>query len=213
MIIIAFAGVARGGKTTAARCLHSWCLDRNMNPTICSFASPIKKAAAYLGITKEKDPDKYRATLQRWGATRRDPAFRPGVTGPHYWTNKVLAEITSRASEERAVYTKMDRLGFSAEFKETVLIFDDLRYIDELSLIKHIGGTVVFVDGASRISDLLAEWRQHESEALAMSYSFGLLPDEVFDYYIPNRGTEEEFNTTINRVASVWVDSGVMVQS
>lgn len=210
MIIIAFAGIARSGKTTAANLVAEWAKDKNLNPVICSFAGPIKRAAAYLGITKDKDPVLYRKTLQRWGETRRNVSFRPGITGPHYWTNKVVEDIVKHAQAEKAHYRRLEGLGMSDLFKETILLFDDLRYLNELQLVQGLNGVVVYVDGARRQTDITAEWRQHESEALAMSYTFGLIPDGVFDYYVPNNTTEANFKSMVGDLASIWVDAEVL---
>jgi len=54
MRIVAFAGLARAGKTTAAEMFADWCTRHGLNPVRMSFAEDLKKAAAYLRISKEK---------------------------------------------------------------------------------------------------------------------------------------------------------------
>lgn len=210
MIVVAFAGLARGGKTTSAQMLRDWCNQHGMDARICSFAELMKKAAVRIGLSKETDPTLYRSTLQRWGENKRNPKYQPGRSGPDYWVNKSMALLMKHAAEERLLYERIDRLDLNNEFKERVIIFDDMRYPNELEAIKSIGGSTVFVDGLSRITDILADWRQHESEAMSVMYTFGALPDETFDYYITNNSSEENLKELINILAPMWLDMEIM---
>jgi hypothetical protein len=207
MHVVGFAGLARGGKTTAARILFDWCKQHGMNPMLYSFAQPMKRAARRVGLDKDTNPETYRKTLQRWGESRRDPQYKPGITGPDYWVNRVLGELVGIQGREQEEYRRIDKLHWNREFKETVVIFDDMRYPNELALIQRLNGTTVFVDGAHRLKDLDVDWRQHESERLAMMYTAGTLPDDVFDYYVQNDGSEEEFKALVNTLAPAWIDA------
>jgi hypothetical protein len=73
-------------------------------------------------------------------------------------------------------------------------------------MVQALNGTTVFVDGAPRLKDLHADWRQHESEKLAMLYTFGSLPDEIFDFYVKNDRSEEEFKKIVEALAPAWID-------
>jgi len=209
LIIVAFAGVARGGKTTAARLLHDWCMDHDLKPIIMSFAQPMKEAAKRIGLSKDTNPELYRKTLQRWGESRRDPAYKPGITGPDYWVNRSIKTIARLADAEKAEYMHMDKYEWNREFKEYVIIFDDMRYLNELELITDLGGTTIFVDGASRLKDMGAKWRMHESEKMAMMYTYGHLPD-VFDYYITNHHGEQTLKELVDHLAPAWLDMEIM---
>jgi hypothetical protein len=209
LIIVAFAGLARGGKTTAANYLFDWCKEHGLNPVRMSFAKPMKDAAERLGLSKDKDPKKYRAVLQRWGETRRDPKFRPGVSGDGYWVNRAVLNLLKLAKAEAAMYKHFDKHGFHSEFKETVAIFDDVRYMNELEMIEGMGGTTVFIDGMARIQDMDAEWRKHESERLAMLYSYGHYPD-IFDYYVNNNYSEDTLKQLVDHLAPAWLDMEIM---
>jgi len=62
--IIAFMGLARSGKTTAANAIKNF-LDSHKDehfivPTILSYANPIKDAMRELGIDKKNQPETYR---------------------------------------------------------------------------------------------------------------------------------------------------------
>lgn len=206
MHVIGFAGLARGGKTTAAQFMYKWCMDHGMNPMLYSFAQPMKRAAKRIGLDKDTNPELYRKTLQRWGESRRNPDYKPGITGPDYWVNRVLLELAQIQIDEQNNYARMDRFYWNKEFKETVIIFDDMRYINELEMVQALNGTTIFVDGALRLKDLHADWRQHESEKLAMLYTFGSLPDEIFDFYVKNDRSEEEFKEIVEALAPAWID-------
>ena len=215
MIVVAFAGLARGGKTTTANLLANWCLEHSLSPTIMSFAEPMKLAAKRLGLDKETEPEKYRKTLQRWGETRRDPNFRPTGkpsrrSGEDYWLRRVAILILQKQLAERDKYAALALLNKEKEHCEKVLIFDDLRYLNELEFIRCIGGTTVFVDGRERIKDIDAPFRQHESEALAAFYTDGLLPDNAIDFLITNDGSLTSLKNLTNRLAPVWLDMSVM---
>ena len=206
MHVIGFAGLARGGKTTAAQFMYKWCMDHGMNPMLYSFAQPMKRAAKRIGLDKDTQPELYRKTLQRWGESRRNPDYKPGITGPDYWVHRVLLELAEIQIDEQTNYARMDRFSWNNEFRETVIIFDDMRYMNELEMVQALNGTTVFVDGALRLNDLDADWRRHESEKLAMLYTFGSLPDEIFDFYVKNDRSEEEFKKIVEALAPAWID-------
>lgn len=206
MRIIAFNGLARGGKTTCAEILEEWCSHHLMNPIRCSFADPMKKAARRIGLSKDDDPKKYRAVLQRWGENKRNPKYQPGRSGPDFWISRVEKMIAAHAVDEKTRYALMSDHDLNEEFKETILIFDDLRYMNELELIRKMGGISVFVDGITRVSDLGADWRQHESELLAMGVTLGIVDGAIFDYYLPNNETKDKLKALIDYLAPAWLD-------
>lgn len=211
MIVIAFAGLARGGKTTSAQYMKKWCNSHGLDATICSFAEPMKAAARRIGLSKDNNPTKYREVLQRWGENKRNPAYQPGRSGPNYWVDKMRKHLLRIASDEKKMYYKLYTYHNESSFREKVVIFDDLRYLNELGLVAEFKGTAIFVDGASRIDDLDAEWRKHESEAMATLYTLGQLPDELFDFYVVNEGSERQLKKLIETLAPVWVDLETVV--
>lgn len=211
MVVVAFAGLARGGKTTCARMFKTWCDKHGLDATICSFAEPMKAAARRIGLSKDNNPTKYREVLQRWGENKRNPNHQPGRSGPNYWVNRMRTHLLNTAAAEKSGYYKLWSYQNENRFKEKVVIFDDLRYLNELDLVMDFKGTAVFVDGASRLKDLDAEWRKHESEALATLYTCGALPDELFDFYITNTSSEKDLAKLVQKLAPIWVDLETVV--
>jgi len=206
MRIVAFAGLARAGKTTAAEMFADWCTRHGLNPVRMSFAEDLKKAAAYLRISKETQPKLYRELLQKWGSNKRNPDYQPGRSGPNYWVSRTATNMVRQAHDEKMEYIRHYSLGTEDEWRERVVILDDLRYINELNLMASIDGVTVFVDGLERITDLKAEWRAHESEALATLYTLNQIDEDVFDFLLPNAGGKEELQAKIDKLAPIWLD-------
>ena len=153
MKVIAFSGRARVGKshitTTLARALWD---SGNYVPVVLPLALPLKRAAAEAGFAKDEDPTGYRAYCQEHGAAKRE------ANADHWlelWHSMFLD-------------TAMRELGSSREF---VVIVDDVRYQNELTLIGNMSDSkTIFVDEGSRsgtLEDDNAEWRNHHSEYLA----------------------------------------------
>lgn len=206
MRIVAFAGLARAGKTTAAEIFAEWCTRHGMQPVRMSFAEDLKKAAKWLKISKETQPRLYRELLQRWGSQKRDIGHQPGRTGPDFWVNRTARNIIKHAMDERADYNRCCALDLEDSWRERVLIFDDLRYTNELNMMVDLDGVTVFVDGLERITDLRADWRNHESEMLATLVTLGQIDEDVFDFHLPNNQGLEVLRAKIDKLASAWLD-------
>lgn len=214
MKIIAFAGLARSGKTRSCDLMEKWAKDNGYRVVRMSFAGPLKDALKRAGITKEKNPSLYREVAQRWGESRRDPEYRPGVTGPDYWVMKTLHRLIELAEDEHARYLRADRAGTPAVWKETLVLFDDVRYENECRMVKSMGGTLIFVSAWERLFRkgnkdewLEGSWRWHESEQLAIEFEVGVSDDVWFDYVLVNEQTDAHLAKSIPHYASLWIDN------
>lgn len=155
MITIILAGQARVGKTTAANTIAAVAREAGLTPVILPFAKAIKDAALAAGLTKEANPNEYRAFCQNEGGGRR-------ADEPDYWVNKFLESWKELETAEKATLDS-DNL-----FSETIVIVDDCRYPNELAAAKKIGAITVFISRDGRIlDDSNGEWRKHESEQMA----------------------------------------------
>jgi hypothetical protein len=214
MKIIGFAGLARSGKTESCKLMERWAMKNGYRVVRMSFAGPLKDALKRAGITKDGDPKKYREIAQRWGECRRDPKYRPGVTGPDYWVSKVANQLLQVSAYEHERYVKCDAAGNLKAWRETLVLFDDVRYENECKLIKGMGGTMVFVSAWDRLfrrgnkSEWIeGSWRWHESEQMAIEFEVGTLEDIWFDYVLVNERTEKELNMAIPHFAPIWIDN------
>jgi len=198
MRIIAFGGLAQAGKTAAAQHLAKVAFDSGYIPKIEHFAAPLKQAADILGASKKEQPELYRLVCQYLGSSFRDPEFEPGVTGPHYWVNMLHGRLRQAEKEEQKRLDSPTPIGFY----ETLVIIDDVRYQNEVDLIRRWNGTLAFVDAWARLRlteewDNLPKWRRDPSERLAWDYGMGIEPDELFDYALSNNGPIEMLHDAV----------------
>jgi len=202
MRIIAFGGLAQAGKTTAAELLARAAFDAGYSPVFERFAGPLKDASNMLGADKESRPDLYRKFCQYVGGNFRDPEFSPPHTGPDYWV-----ELAGRRFRELEKGELADR--DHDHWHETLVIVDDVRYQNEIDLIRKWGGTLVFIDGWRRLGlpESVATWpawRLDPSEDLAISYSLLKSPDQTFDFIVTNNGTQDDLGTVVRSMRAQW---------
>jgi hypothetical protein len=205
MKVIAFAGLGQAGKTTAVDEICQWCMEKDGKffPVRLSFAGPLKEAMALMGARKGGRKDAlYRKGCQLIGDTFRDQEFVPGVTKPDYWVNLMHDRFCTETLSES------DRLTIDAGkcWRETLVLIDDVRFINEIRLIQEDwDGKVIFIDGYRRLKkDMGAEWRQHSSEQLATQYTMGNLDDETMDYTVTNNSNEADFRRGLRMLTPLW---------
>jgi len=204
MRIIQISGKGRVGKTTLAHLIAKYSLDLGFNPVILPFADAIKKMAEANGITKEADSTQYREFCQKLGASRR-------AEDPDYWITRTYETIQEYMLKE--IDNKKEKPNF-----EYVIIQDDVRYTNELAFGRDLVATQIFVSSDYReLSEDKAEWRNHESEALAnaVEESFtGEAPndyDETFDIIIFNGdGYLPTLEKEVKNNLQLWLDIGYL---
>lgn len=175
MQIVGFGGLAKAGKTTAGRILAEWAFKRGYHVVMDGFAAPLKQAAAIMGFHKGGDTDHlYRAFCQCAGAMARNE-------GNVDWFVKLMSHrLDLLAMDEQ------NALVGDAPFHETIVIIDDVRFLNEVSLLKAYHARTVFICAAKRLTDMGAAWRKHESEQMALDYTSKGEDDETFDFSVPN---------------------------
>ena len=189
MKIIAFAGLAQSGKTTAADAVfHDLAAGDYAEPTIEMFAGPLKHAAITLGCPKNEQPDLYRKFCQEIVSNFRDPSYVRDVTGPDYWVQWMERRLTQIEIAEQEASLALDFHGLNEHYTESVVLIDDVRYMNELEMLRRWDACTVFIDASKRLGDLTVGWRQHESEALAYNYTTGAIAEDLFDFHITNNG-------------------------
>ena len=171
-----------------------------------SFALPMREAwerlASFLTwrtgelVNRETKPNLYRTVMQKWGSSRRQ-------ANPDHWVERMAGRLIQHNYEEKKRYETNTDVG---TWRETLVLIDDIRYTNEVELIRDLDGVVVFVDPKKRI-DLTGEWRAHESEALAMGYIEGAFDDEMFDEVIVNNKTTQVLFETIRTRGNCWLST------
>jgi hypothetical protein len=191
MITLLIAGQARVGKTTTASIINSLAKKRDFNPVILPFAAAIKEQAEQQGLTKDKNPDEYRAFCQSLGEGKRKE-------NPDYWVERFKEKWLEYDAADRKASQCFDKL-----WKETVIIVDDCRYLNELNFGKTIGAKSLFISHGNReLVDANASWRNHESEHMANEYESGNKDYlDIFDFVIHNNKTLTKLSSKIeNRI-------------
>jgi len=196
MKIIALAGMGKSGKTTAAIAMAKALFDEGYTPILEHFAGPLKDASHSLGFVKDGEYNHlYRKFCQFVGETAREES-------PEWWVNLMAERLDDIADQEAST------IG-ADNWHERVVLIDDIRYENELALVKKYSGKIVFVSAQSRLKDLDAEWRQHHSERLARLYENGEFEDELFDTTVSNNSDNDvdSFKAVVSRLAVQMVNT------
>ena len=178
MIVIGFAGPGRVGKSSITTPLKNIALAHGWNPSVISFATPIKERAEAMGLSKEKNPEKYRAFCQNLGAKARKK-------NPKHWIEEWFVSFDKLKELEK-------------ESNEPYIVFvDDCRYENELETIRALGGRVYFIHPGDReLVEASFPWRVHESEELA-NHTIGDWDKfkDLYDGIIYNDGNLDKLDT------------------
>ena len=172
MKIVGFAGKGRVGKTTVVLDIVEYVLRNHHNeytPVLLPFALPLKTAvsleAGYRNWQhyKNEQPEAYRRACQFEGDLARQ-------TNPDHWVNMWYEDVMSFRDKE--------------DHREALILVDDVRYHNELDIIKKLGGSVYFIAHGRRIlEDEDAIWRDHPSEEMANFIEDGLTIDAQLMLY------------------------------
>lgn len=143
-MIIGLAGFKRTGKDTFASYFPS-------NFTRIAFAEPLKQAAAIIydvPITVFEDELKD-ATNEKWGITHRDMLINVSQkmreVEPDHWVRLMASRI----------------LNVFMQGPDQHILITDVRQLNELQMIEHLGGAVYLVQRKG------VAWNGHPSEKMA----------------------------------------------
>lgn len=195
MITILLSGQARVGKTTAAEFIFDYAKKNDFKPVILPFAKSIKDEAAAAGLSKDTDPHGYRKYCQDIGEGKRKE-------DPDYWLNlfkKKWKELLDKDSKNSQDENKL--------WRETVVIVDDCRYLNELNFGRTSGAVTVFLSRGSReLFEQSGEWRQHESEVMANLTENGHKDYvQMFDWIVKNEGSVEDLHAKLVDRLPIWL--------
>jgi len=205
MRIIQISGKGRVGKTTLAHLIAKYSFELGYIPVILPFADAIKKQAAALGITKEKNSSAYREFCQQLGANRRSE-------DPDYWV------VRSYESIQEYMIKELDNKKDGKTNFEYVIIQDDVRYMNELAFGRDMVATQIFLSqGIRKLEEEDADWRDHESEFLAndIEHSYKKTNtqgkyDDLFDVIITNDDELDDLDYLVKQAIEYWLDIGYL---
>lgn len=149
--IVAFAGIARAGKTTAAVALTERLRELGVSVLTLKFADPLYTSLAILGLDKNLTPDPFRIAAQRLGSALRE-------SDEDYFVKQMDAKV-------RAAYEGPGE-------RPDLVVIDDCRYPNEAEWVCGWGGGIFYVDPGERAETLGLNTNptyQHESEAMAVN--------------------------------------------
>lgn len=176
--IIAFHGKLKSGKSTAAKLFIEKGYVRHF------FAKTLKDMVRCLGLTeehingslKEEPTDLLMGKSPRWAMQSIGTQWGRDLIHPDIWVNAFKNTMP----------------------KDVNIVCDDLRFPNEYSMIKSLGGMVVKIERPD-----LESKSTHESEIHELPY----------DYLIENAGTIEEFEEKVKSFIDACERKGNMLAS
>lgn len=167
MLVIGIAGPAGTGKDTLAQAISSECHERELRRRILHFATPLKEACMALwGFTHTQVWNTKDAVDPRWGFSPRQAMQAMGTDHARGMHPSPTVTRTRLILEELRESGGVD-----------VVAIPDLRFPDELEMIRELGGVSVWIErpGAPRRYD-------HESETALLDHVL------TFDHRCLNTG-------------------------
>lgn len=199
------AGLAQCGKSTLAGWIAEEAYKSGLSPKMMSFAGALKAAAKTIGADKASQPELYRKVCQDLGNACRTPEYVPGVTGEDYWVN-----LTNKALRDLAALENL-AIGGSQPFRELVVIFDDVRFMNELAMLRDWDATTIFVDRRSELPNPEAEFRKHVSEKMATDLTIDRETlRECFQYTVDSTGSMDEYRRRVAIFLPVWCGTATL---
>lgn len=171
MILIAFAAMAEGGKTTSAKILVE-----HYGFTRISFAAPLYDMLEAGGFGRPKTPEEKAAIIPGVGVSWRHAAQTLGTE----WGRRCIREDIWTTLALRKCTDPDGRY-----------VIDDCRFENEAEAVRGLGGTVVHITG--RKSSIKEEAKAHESEK-GLSFYVGE------DYALDNSGTLVELRSRLENL-------------
>lgn len=186
--IIAFAGVAQSGKTTAANITKELVDRHNSNihytslSQILSYAGPIRAALEAIGVHKEENPALYREMAQYIGAKARE-------YDPDYWMNLMEKHITELNPND-------------------FVIVDDVRYWNEVRQLERMGAVLIYVNPGKRMKEEIKTNPLYEHESEKMAVEIFYRPNTVavgFRAVVTNDQDIDKYRIEVERITNKFV--------
>jgi hypothetical protein len=218
-LLVGFHGVKRSGKDTAASFLEEWARGRSFSVARHGFADYAKWAFArqfYPAITM---PDAIAWVDEHKDKGRRIafPSYLPKNSFDTVDFRQCVAQFATEGA--RLIYgddhwvdllLPEERWGFPATWWDNFMdgnrsadfcAITDMRFDNELARIRKLGGVNVKIRRTPAEEAVLAQTSIHESE-------LGI-PDQEFDYVVPNDGTLDDLKLLIDSLAATLMQERV----
>ena len=155
--IIAITGLKGSGKTEISKHLVShYAFDR------ISFADPLKIMLRAMGLTYE----------ELWGQEKEVPSELLGGKTPRH-AMQTLGTEWGRILIDKDIWCRVWKQGVEAT-SQTRIVTDDLRFVNEVEIIKSLGGHVIKI---VRPGFATKDSHQSELEITKLKYDFKIIND------------------------------------
>jgi hypothetical protein len=226
-LLVAFHGVKRSGKDTAASFLEEWASGRSLSFKRRGFADKAKWAWA-----RQFNPEVTMQNAIDWVDVFKDRGSRVKIEhsdgrggvdidfrqcmaqfategarliyGEDHWVDLLLPTSMYIDGQDLPTYPKWhDSFAVFVHLLRLPRVADvcaihDMRFDNELQRVRTLGGVNVKIRRKQAEDAVLAE---ASHRGLAIHESELGLPDEEFDYVVPNDGTLDDFRVLINSLA------------
>lgn len=96
---------------------------------------------------------------------------------------------------------------------EIILLVDEVNTMEQIASLRKAGATLLFVDAGRRLEDGEDIWRQiDDKQRVALNYSQGLYPDELFDWIFTNNHNLGTMKSHVNRLYSAWIGGSIVYE-
>jgi len=166
MRIIGFAGYSGSGKTYCSQYAKTWCEKNGYNPINVSFTKVLVGKTQSRKQLHEQSYDELALALQ------------------------------NMREEEKVYYAKLCEFGLESEFKETVVLIDDISFLDDMKFIKTHRGSTCFVEASARLGNI----QDTQENRLAKCVTTGKYPLTMFQRIVDNNGSPKMFKKILDHV-------------
>lgn len=166
MRIIGFAGYSGSGKTYCSLYAKRWCELHGYCPVNVSFANVL------VGKTQSRK----QLHEQRY--------------------DELAVSLQNMRDEEKVYYSKLCEFGLESEFKETVVLIDDISFLDDIKFIKSHNGSTCFIDASTRLGTV----RDIQENRLAKCVTTGKYPLAMFQRMVDNNGNPKMIKKSLDLI-------------
>lgn len=174
-MIIGFAGKKRSGKDTISQYLIE-----KYNFKRYAFGDPVKEVCRILfGFDDEQLYGGKKEDIDKIGITPRESFQKIGTEFGRKYIHDLFPNLKIAKGD---LWIDI----FKRNYKGEDIVFSDVRFQNEASSIKELGGYIILLDSKYAIDD------NHESEKI----------DVTYDYLLENSGTLEDFFKNFENIIS-----------
>lgn len=167
MKVIGLAGYSGSGRTTIANHIHRWCSKHEHDCLLLSFS---------------KVPVGPRTSMK----------------SVHEQAQETIAEtLIALYNKERDTYNKLCEYNLESNFKETVVVIDDVSFLDDLKFLEDFKALTVFVDASQRLN---IPSLQVAKEHLANAITKGKYPVTIFKSLLDNNCSQTKLYRLMDKV-------------